>query len=462
LYDILSQSRALFYLNFIIIAPSSLRHATKHIPPAQVTSTTGGRTETRTYNAFNQLTQVTAPDLAASYLYRADGLRRSKTVNGVVTTHVWDRGQIVLETGANTAVVINRFNRCLGGRLILSPQFGWYLYDARGSVVQRTVNQGGILHNYRYTAFGNAITAPNSVASTNPFRFNGMYWDAHRGEYMTPNRMFNPRLGRWTQPDPFFHMRFGQARMMGSSRAIAQSGNLFMFTMHNPVRWNDPTGLFAQTPTSVPLLERPGTVSTNTPTGGWLARPGTSMASASPIIDMDMSGVEAVRVATPVPTIISRGGWSAPEVTFSPFTQDVTRIVMHHTYRLPASLDNLPIAESVRWVDNLHAGWNWGGSGYHYLIGHDGSIFQGRPRNSQGRHARRGRTYDRDPFSIGIAFIGDFSVDSPTQAQLDSLFLLTDYILFRIPTINTIECHWNTYFGPWYRDVQDDLRRLLR
>ncbi|MCL2286761.1 MAG: hypothetical protein FWC32_10425, partial [Firmicutes bacterium] len=56
----------------------------------------------------------------------------------------------------------------------------------------------------------------------------------------------NPRLGRWTQPDPFFHMRFGQARMMGSPNAIAQAGNLFLFTMNNPVGWMDPTGLFAQ------------------------------------------------------------------------------------------------------------------------------------------------------------------------------------------------------------------------
>ncbi|MCL2285708.1 MAG: hypothetical protein FWC32_05010, partial [Firmicutes bacterium] len=56
----------------------------------------------------------------------------------------------------------------------------------------------------------------------------------------------NPRLGRWTQPDPFFHMRFGQARMMGSPNAIAQAGNLFVFTMNNPVMWRDPTGLFAQ------------------------------------------------------------------------------------------------------------------------------------------------------------------------------------------------------------------------
>ncbi|MCL2284975.1 MAG: polymorphic toxin type 44 domain-containing protein, partial [Firmicutes bacterium] len=61
------------------------------------------------------------------------------------------------------------------------------------------------------------------------------------------NRMMNPRLGRWTQPDPFFHMRFGQARMMGSPNAIAQAGNLFLFTMNNPVRWIDPSGLFAVT-----------------------------------------------------------------------------------------------------------------------------------------------------------------------------------------------------------------------
>ena len=33
---------------------------------------------------------------------------------------------------------------------------------------------------------------------------------------------------------------------MGSSpNAITQAGNLYMFVMHNPVRWNDPTGLFA-------------------------------------------------------------------------------------------------------------------------------------------------------------------------------------------------------------------------
>ena len=34
--------------------------------------------------------------------------------------------------------------------------------------------------------------------------------------------------------------------MQSSTVAILQSANLFLFTMHNPVRWNDPTGLFAE------------------------------------------------------------------------------------------------------------------------------------------------------------------------------------------------------------------------
>jgi len=88
----------------------------------------------------------------------------------------------------------------------------------------------------------------------NPFRFNGMYWDGHCAEHMTPNRMFNPRTGRWSQPDPYWNrnnMIFGSSPTMRNGRrvpsvhAILQSGNLFMFTMHNPVKWADPSGLFA-------------------------------------------------------------------------------------------------------------------------------------------------------------------------------------------------------------------------
>jgi len=117
----------------------------------------------------------------------------------------------------------------------------------RGDVVQRVDDAGVVLRNYRYTAFGVELepcddnTSPGGVNLTNPFRFGGMYWDWATSTYMTPNRHFSPRLGRWTQPDPFWNT----GNMQGSNAAIAQSGNLYMFTMHNPVMWTDPTGLFA-------------------------------------------------------------------------------------------------------------------------------------------------------------------------------------------------------------------------
>ena len=90
----------------------------------------------------------------------------------------------------------------------------------------------------------NANAYTGAGANTNPFRWGGMYFDTHRSEYMTPNRMYSPRLGRWTQPDPWWglhNMVFGDSptlrndRYVPSIHAILQASNLFMFTMHNPV-----------------------------------------------------------------------------------------------------------------------------------------------------------------------------------------------------------------------------------
>ena len=58
---------------------------------------------------------------------------------------------------------------------------------------------------------------------------------------MTRARQFSPRLGRFTQADPFFHAVNGNLKS-----CLLQSGNLFLFTMHNPIRWTDPTGLWSK------------------------------------------------------------------------------------------------------------------------------------------------------------------------------------------------------------------------
>lgn len=54
----------------------------------QLTKTADGKTETNTYDGLNQLIGFTDGETTARYTYSISGLRDSKTVNGVTTTHI--------------------------------------------------------------------------------------------------------------------------------------------------------------------------------------------------------------------------------------------------------------------------------------------------------------------------------------------------------------------------------------
>jgi len=125
--------------------------------------------------------------------------------------------------------------------IINSIHHGFYLYNARGDVVHRTDNGGNLIHTYQYNAFGNEVYHIHEYEpfSDNPFRFNGEYWDWERGEYYLRARSYNPRLGRFTQPDPFWNIH----NMQRGKAAIIQSANLFAFAINNPIRFSDPSGL---------------------------------------------------------------------------------------------------------------------------------------------------------------------------------------------------------------------------
>ena len=129
----------------------------------------------------------------------------------------------------------------------------FYITNARGDVVQRyTLHTndlfGGLIHNYHYDAFGNELNSELSEElyyethqryNSNPFRFAGEYFDSETGTYYLRARHFNPRIGRFTQADPYWDI----TNMMDCSWSIVQSGNLFVYTSNNPVRFVDSSGL---------------------------------------------------------------------------------------------------------------------------------------------------------------------------------------------------------------------------
>ena len=441
-----------------------------HRTPAQVVGTDGQGFLNLIANesSNNQLTNASTSSMMTIYSYRADGLRHSKTVNGVTTTHVWLMGNIVLERGRGGAI-INQFDRSITGRIIRSEQHGYYLHNARGDVVQRVNSQGKVLRNYRYTAFG--IELNPDASNANPFRFAGEYWDAETGTYYLRARNFNPRTGRFTQPDPHWgigNMIFGDSptmrngRMMPNRNSIMQASNLFVYCINNPVRWNDPSGRIiipamiistmrvANTAMNMASSVSGGGSSGFSVGGGGLiaSAGGGGMVGVPPFIQAAINHNTQIFQATGCP--IARQRIQTAHLVNSVFRSRADWVTAQWQHLLrPAMPLNTFAVHSSEWIlDTLpktgiiihHTGnrrtmaeverhhvitRGWASTGYHFGISRAGTIYEGRPLQYLGVH-----TAGYNSGRIGIALLGNFQPgvfgggEHPSDAQLASLVSL--------------------------------------
>ena len=184
-----------------------------------------GGMDTFIYDGLNRLIAANVNDVEATYTYKADGLRISKTVDGITTKHIWNGNKISIELNASDAVIAKYIH---GLNLIAAESNGfrtYYLFDAHGDVTHLTDSLGAVLRAYRYNAYGVEIN-PNPNDS-NPFRYCGEYFDEETGNYYLRARYYDPRIGRFITEDP-----------------IRYSLNWYTYANNNPVLFNDPTGLF--------------------------------------------------------------------------------------------------------------------------------------------------------------------------------------------------------------------------
>jgi RHS repeat-associated protein len=131
--------------------------------------------------------------------------------------------------GGRVDEIVKSINYTAGG------QVAYHHYDARGHCTMLTDSSGNILEQYEYDSFGlpyfyNGSGAQmDSSAYGNRFLFTGREWlsDLHLYDYR--NRMYQPELGRFMQPDP---KEFG-----------AGDYNLYRYCHNDPINKSDPTGL---------------------------------------------------------------------------------------------------------------------------------------------------------------------------------------------------------------------------
>lgn len=134
--------------------------------------------------------------------------------------------------------------------------------------------------------------------------------------------------------------------------------------------------------------------------------------------------------------IISRDQWGASPISWDPNSnRDIddparftwmpgyyraSRFVIHHT---ASPINTVDPAQAVRDIYLYHAySRGWGDIGYNYIIDQNGNIYEGKAGGDEvyGYHAYT----EANTMSIGIALIGDYQFNPPSQAMKDALVRL--------------------------------------
>ena len=180
-----------------------------------------------------------------SFEYNDEGIRTSKTVNGVETVYYVNGGQIVAEkTGTRTIVYIYDASGTPIGMMYRTTSYAeniwdvfWYEKNLQGDIVAVYNSAGTKVATYTYTdAWGNhSVSYSNGGASTgviyNPFRYRSYYYDSDLGMYYLQSRYYDAKICRFISADAY--VSTGQG-IIGF--------NMFAYCGNNPVMGYDPTG----------------------------------------------------------------------------------------------------------------------------------------------------------------------------------------------------------------------------
>jgi len=131
--------------------------------------------------------------------------------------------------------------------------------------------------------------------------------------------------------------------------------------------------------------------------------------------------------------LTTREQWGGAPMEGAPDPAKVD-IVIHHT----------AMNDPIELIELAHLERGWAGTGYHFVIGQDGMIYEGRPLHLRGAHVDEANTG-----KIGIALIGHFAPEDPLtghlateppQVQIDALLALVE-VLQTVYGIETVSSH---------------------
>ena len=110
--------------------------------------------------------------------------------------------------------------------------------NVQGDITAIYNTSGTSVATYKYDAWGNVISATGTMASVNPFRYRGYYYDTETGFYYVSSRYYDPAIGRFINADDISYL--------GADDELT-GYNLYSYCGNNPVMYADPEGKFINT-----------------------------------------------------------------------------------------------------------------------------------------------------------------------------------------------------------------------
>jgi hypothetical protein len=125
--------------------------------------------------------------------------------------------------------------------------------------------------------------------------------------------------------------------------------------------------------------------------------------------------------------VVTRAQWGARATGACGSTHNPRYLTVHHT--ATPNNDSLTPAARMRQMQAYHIDVNrWCDLGYHFVVGIDGKVYEGRPHGRTGAHVGNHNTNN-----VGVSVVGTFVNFQPRQSQLDGLTEISRWLVNRYP-----------------------------
>ena len=187
-----------------------------------------------------------------NFTYNADGIRTSKTVEGVEHRYTLSGSQIISESWEEGGVehlliyIYDENGSPIGLKYrtdsYAAERYNYFFFEKnlQGDIIAIYNESGDQIGTYTYTAWGEVsskfnkgrtVLEFNILFTMNPFRYRGYYYDVETGWYYLQSRYYNPEWGRFLNADGYVN---ANEDILGY--------NMFAYCGNNPIMGYDPTG----------------------------------------------------------------------------------------------------------------------------------------------------------------------------------------------------------------------------